>query len=112
MSTSYGACSVVAASTDSNMKAATYVNAFSFEEPLRGRRLASGHVHVIRVLDAETEVACLRRSGLHLQAVDQKSEYRGPRALGTFWLSGKVQIRSIRVMLPSAYSQISWSPSR
>jgi hypothetical protein len=47
-----------------------------------------------------------------LQAVDQKSGYRGPRALGTFWFSGNVQIRSIRVTLPSAYSQIGWSPSR
>jgi hypothetical protein len=40
-------------------------------------------------------------------AADQKGEYRGPRALGIFSLSGSVQIRPIRVTLPSAYSQTS-----
>jgi len=43
----------------------------------------------------------------HLLSRDQKRETRRPLGSGNFLSSGKVQIRSIRVVLPSAYSQIS-----
>ena len=42
----------------------------------------------------------------------QRNEYLAPLGRGIFWSSGRVQSRSSRVLEPSAYSQISWSPSR
>ena len=68
--------------------------------------------------DAVVSLAeCVPEWGLHsprppAEPDAQNSSILRPRGAGTRSLSGSVQMRSIRVVLPSAYSQTSCSPSR